>query len=111
MLKGNTVRVECHAPGGGPRASRATQGSPHLVDGLESGVLALAILPLNRPTLESVTLATEELVVVTSHDHPLAHRRSVEIADLRDVPMVMFRDGYDLRTATLAAFGQLGLEP
>ncbi|MHB8330413.1 MAG: LysR family transcriptional regulator [Acidimicrobiales bacterium] len=97
----------------GVRLTMTEQGSLHLVDELESGVLdvALAILPLNRPTLESVSLATEELVVVTSHDHELAHRRSVGIADLRDVPMVMFRDGYDLRTSTLVAFSQLGLDP
>lgn len=97
----------------GVRLTVTEQGSLHLVDGLEAGVLdvALAILPLKRPTLESLPLATEELVVVTSQGHDLAHRRAVAIADLRDVPLVMFRDGYDLRTSTLAAFSQVGLEP
>ncbi|HEV3265111.1 MAG TPA: LysR substrate-binding domain-containing protein [Acidimicrobiales bacterium] len=89
------------------------QGSRRLVDGLESGELdvALAILPLHQPLLDSVTLAIEELVVVTSADHPLAARRRIEIADLSQVPLVMFRDGYDLKTVTLSVCHQAGFEP
>jgi DNA-binding transcriptional LysR family regulator len=89
------------------------QGSRLLVDGIESGVLdlALAILPLHQPTLKSVALAIEELVVVTSTGHKLATRRRIDIAQLRGVPMVMFRDGYDLRTTALTAFHQAGFEP
>jgi DNA-binding transcriptional LysR family regulator len=89
------------------------QGSQRLVDDLASGALdvALAILPLDQPLLISVTLAVEELVVVTSTDHPLASRRRVDIADLHEVPLVMFRDGYDLKTVTLRAFREAGLEP
>jgi DNA-binding transcriptional LysR family regulator len=89
------------------------QGSPRLVDGLASGELdvALAILPLHHPLLVSVTLAVEELVVVTSTDHRLASRRRIEIADLRQVPLVMFRDGYDLKSVTLRVCRQAGFEP
>ena len=89
------------------------QGSRRLVHGLESGELdvALAILPLHQPALESVTLAVEELVVVTSTDHPLAARRRIEIADLSRVPLVMFRDGYDLKTMTLSVCHEAGFEP
>jgi DNA-binding transcriptional LysR family regulator len=89
------------------------QGSRPLVDGIESGALdlALAILPWHRPALQTVALAIEELVVVTALGHPLARRRRIDIAQLAQVPMVMFRDGYDLRTATLGAFRDVGLEP
>jgi DNA-binding transcriptional LysR family regulator len=89
------------------------QGSEHLVAGLESGDLdmALAILPLHQPRLESVSLAVEELVVVTAPDHPLAARRRITIADLRQVPLVMFRDGYDLKAMTRRACQQAGFEP
>ena len=89
------------------------QGSRHLVHELETGGidLALAILPLHQPTLVREVLAVEELVVVTAPDHRLAGRRRVGIGELRDVPMVMFRDGYDLRSATLGAFGAAGFEP
>ena len=33
------------------------------------------------------------------------------MADLRDVPLVMFREGYDLRAVTVAACQRAGFEP
>lgn len=89
------------------------RASQYLVEGLESGTLdlALAIMPLHQPMLERVVLAIEELVVVTAADHVLAGRQRITIADLRDVPMIMFREGYDLRPATLAAFERAGFAP
>jgi DNA-binding transcriptional LysR family regulator len=82
-----------------------------LVDELETGALdlALVIMPLPRPTLKDVVLATEQLVVMVAKDHPLADRERISIADLRDVPMIMFREGYDLRSATLDAFHNAGI--
>ncbi|HEX3841638.1 MAG TPA: LysR substrate-binding domain-containing protein [Acidimicrobiales bacterium] len=111
LLPAALGRFHRHHPG--VSLAVTEQGSRHLVDGLASGALdvALAILPLDQPLLVSVTLAVEELVVVTSVDHPLASRRRVEIADLWQVPLVMFRDGYDLKTVTLRAFREAGLEP
>ncbi|HWD52813.1 MAG TPA: LysR substrate-binding domain-containing protein [Acidimicrobiales bacterium] len=89
------------------------QGSQPLVAGLESGDLdlALAILPLHQPRLESVSLAVEELVVVTAPDHPLATRRRIALDDLRRVPLVMFRDGYDLKALTRRVCHEAGFEP
>jgi DNA-binding transcriptional LysR family regulator len=43
-------------------------------------------------------------VVVVATDHPLATRDHVSIADLDGVPMIMFREGYDVRNATMDAF-------
>ena len=53
------------------------QGSPQLVDELLAGTLdlALAIAPVQLRGLVSVALAEEELVVVTTPDHPLVRRR------------------------------------
>jgi DNA-binding transcriptional LysR family regulator len=89
------------------------QGSRHLIEGLESGELdvALAVVPVHQPDFERTVLAIEELVAVISTDHPLASRRRIDITDLADMPMVMFRDGYDLRATTLSAFSQAGLAP
>jgi DNA-binding transcriptional LysR family regulator len=89
------------------------QGSTHLLKGLASGELdlALAVLPVHEQGIERTVLAIEELVVAISDDHPLASRQRIGISDLADIPMVMFRDGYDLRTTTLAAFGEAGLAP
>src|SRR2546428_7094542 len=88
-------------------------GSRDLVHELEQGALdvALVILPVSHETLETSPLLREELVVAIAPDHPLASRRTIPIADLKGVPLVMFRDGYDLRAATVAACRRAGFEP
>lgn len=88
-------------------------GSRDLVSELEQGGLdvALVILPLRHEALETTPLLREELVVAVPPSHPLAARRSIPLADLRGVPLVMFRDGYDLRAATIAACRRAGFEP
>jgi DNA-binding transcriptional LysR family regulator len=102
-----------HAAHPGVSIAVSEQGSTHLLKGLASGELdlALAVLPVHAPGTERTVLAIEELVVAIRSDHPLAARHRIGIPDLADVPMVMFRDGYDLRTTTLAAFGEAGLTP
>jgi DNA-binding transcriptional LysR family regulator len=91
----------------------AEQGSTHLLQGLASGELdlALAVLPVHHPDIDRTVLAIEELVVVIRDDHPLASRRRIGISDLADVPIVMFREGYDLRATALAAFADAGRTP
>ena len=88
-------------------------GSRDLVRELEQGALdvALVILPMRHEMLETTPLLREELVVAVAPDHALASRKTVAIADLKGVPLVMFRDGYDLRATTLAAFRRAGFEP
>ena len=88
-------------------------GSQDLVDRLEKGEmdLAVVILPVDRPWVDSGELMTEELVLAVNADHPLARRRSIRVAELDRVPLVMFKDGYDLREATLLACRQAGFSP
>jgi len=73
--------------------------------------VALVVLPVDDERLDSTELFTEPLVVVLGDSHPLAGRRSLRIADLNNTPMVMFRDGYDLRVATLHALTQAHVRP
>ncbi|HLI55267.1 MAG TPA: LysR substrate-binding domain-containing protein, partial [Acidimicrobiales bacterium] len=88
-------------------------GSQDLVDRLEKGEmdLAVVILPVDRPTVSAVELLEEELVLAVDRNHPLVSRSSIRVADLEQVPLVMFKDGYDLRDATLAACRQAGFAP
>ncbi|MEV0149507.1 MULTISPECIES: LysR substrate-binding domain-containing protein [unclassified Nonomuraea] len=89
-------------------------GSRDLVRALARGQidLSLIIMPLqgDDPALVTEELLRENLVVVTSSHEPL-RKSHLRIEDLRGRPMVMFRRGYDLREATLAACRQAGFEP
>lgn len=88
-------------------------GSGDLVHELDEGRLdvALVILPVTHRSLDTVPLLREELVVAVGEGHPLADRRRLALADLRETPLVMFRAGYDLRATTLAACAAAGFEP
>ena len=88
-------------------------GSVDLVAALEEGALdvALVILPVRHDVLVTQPLVREELVVAVARSHPLAKRRTMSVADLRDVPLVMFREGYDLRGSTEAACRAAGFAP
>jgi DNA-binding transcriptional LysR family regulator len=88
-------------------------GSRDLVRLLEQGELDLAviILPVRHPILDTTPILDEELVLAVPPGHELAGRDAVAVAELGDVPLVMFRVGYDLRDTTLAAFRRAGFEP
>lgn len=88
-------------------------GSRVLLGRLERGdvELALVILPVQEESFATTPLFREELVLAVPRDHRFARRRSVRVADLRDVPLVMFREGYDLRSVTIAACQRAGFEP
>ncbi|WP_405139017.1 LysR family transcriptional regulator [Nocardia sp. NBC_01388] len=90
-------------------------GSRDLVRELTRGALdlALVILPLAEDTpLVTSPLLRENLVVASRvDDTSLPNRPHLHITDLRDRPLVMFRAGYDLREATIAACRHAGFEP
>ena len=88
-------------------------GSMDLVAAVEEGVvdIALVILPVRHDVLETQALLREALVVAVARGHPVATRRAISVAELRDTPLVMFREGYDLRSATEAACRAAGFAP
>jgi DNA-binding transcriptional LysR family regulator len=67
------------------------------------------VLPATDKRLDSTELFAETLVVALADNHPLASRRALRIACTTH--MVMFREGYDLRVATLDAFSQAHIRP
>lgn len=106
-------------------------GSRDLVRHLAAGALdlALIIVPLQRndPALLTRPILREALVLASargparpSSGGPAGSssggparpaRATVGVETLRDRPLVMFRDGYDLRDTTLAACRRAGFEP
>lgn len=87
-------------------------GSRDLVRQLAEGAIDLAMItsPAHRgdPTLDTVPILREQLTVAVPRtmDHD-----SFRIEDLRDHPLVMFREGYDLRSMTLTACQRAGFQP
>ncbi|MER7844096.1 LysR substrate-binding domain-containing protein [Kitasatospora sp. NPDC096077] len=88
-------------------------GSRDLVGWLAAGELDLALIitpPSGEaaPALAVTELLHEELVLVSAAGPA---RRAVRVAELRGRPLVMFREGYDVREAALAACRAAGFEP
>lgn len=91
-------------------------GSRDLQRELAEGALDLALVVDARlgddPALATIPLLAEDLVIISRHGHPGPTRRArMSIAELKDVPLVMFRAGYDLRETTVAACRAAGFEP
>jgi DNA-binding transcriptional LysR family regulator len=107
------VLADFHRRYPGLEVSLTEDGSRRLVTALERGELDLAvvILPIHHSWVRTEALAEEELVLAVPRDHPLAGRASVGVAELEGLPLVMFRDGYDLREATVAACRGAGFAP
>lgn len=89
-------------------------GSRDLVRQVADGALDLAVItsPLHRgnPTLDTVPVFREQLTVAVPRDTD-PDLGAFRIEDLRDRPLVMFREGYDLRSMTLAACQRAGFHP
>ncbi len=89
-------------------------GSRDLVRQLAEGAIDLALItsPAHRgdPTLDTVPILREQLTVAVSDGMDL-DLDSFRIEDLRDRPLVMFREGYDLRSMTLTACQRAGFQP
>jgi DNA-binding transcriptional LysR family regulator len=91
-------------------------GSQDLVRDLLRGELDLAmiILPAQGadPALRAEPVLRDSLVVASLDPLPMAEPGgAVHLAELRDQPLVMFREGYDLRDVTLRACREAGFEP
>jgi DNA-binding transcriptional LysR family regulator len=88
-------------------------GSHQLVPQVASGEvdLALVVMPVTDPLVETTPLFDDPLVLALAPGHPLAVRHRVKVRDLDRLDLVMFREGYDLREVTLAACLAAGVEP
>jgi DNA-binding transcriptional LysR family regulator len=66
-------------------------------------------LHTDDPDIETTPILRERLVLASRTDSTLPER--MDVSDLRDLPLVMFREGYDLRDVTLRACRAAGFEP
>jgi DNA-binding transcriptional LysR family regulator len=75
--------------------------------------LALVVLPLHTrdPALLTTQLFSEALVVAAPADGSIVRARSLRVRDLARHPLVMLRDGYEMREVVLTALRQERIEP
>lgn len=76
--------------------------------------LDVAFVPIEDglpPGLNAHMLFEDELVAVVGRTHPLAGRKQVSVAALRDEPFVFLREGTGLRRALESAARAAGFEP
>jgi DNA-binding transcriptional LysR family regulator len=91
-------------------------GSRDLTRALIGGELDLALIIVPPQGADAALTATpilrESLVIASAaRGRHTPDRDPVRLTALRDTPMVMFREGYDLRETTLHACRQAGFEP
>ncbi|WP_329048447.1 LysR substrate-binding domain-containing protein [Amycolatopsis sp. NBC_01488] len=97
------IQLELHESGSGDLRQRLAEGA------LDLALLAGARMS-GDPHLAATPLLLEELVVISPADAPVRSTR-LEVRELADVPLVMFRRGYDVREATVNACRAAGFEP
>ena len=89
------------------------QGAVTIDRMIHNGELDIALsLPTNRTAAFEVhPFTTQQIMVILSKDHPLANRKSLKIADLRDEKFVIFNENFILHERTMAACHSAGFFP
>jgi DNA-binding transcriptional LysR family regulator len=82
---------------------------------LHADALDVAFLSVNRldagPDIQLHPLLDEPLVALLAPDHPLAQRRRIDMAELRDERFVVFGEGGSLRRIVVQGAREAGFEP
>src|SRR5215217_2470274 len=82
---------------------------------LHADALDVAFLSVNRldagPDIQLHPLLDEPLVALLAPDHPLARRRRLDMAELRDERFVVFGEGGSLRRIVVQGAREAGFEP
>ncbi|EGB15990.1 transcriptional regulator, LysR family [Pseudodesulfovibrio mercurii] len=87
-------------------------GSDELEELLRAGrvELAASLLPVSEE-FEWLPVRREPLVALLSPDYPQAARKSIRLDALREVPFILFEDGFALNRIILTACRRSGFEP
>ncbi len=72
----------------------------------------LIIFPPGKMTgVDSIPVTRQELLVCLPADHPLAGRPALSLQQLENDPVVLYNDGFALRSIILSAYAEAGLTP
>lgn len=90
------------------------EGGGKIVENLTSNDdvdIGITTLPVDHTEFHSTSLYIEELLLVVSNDHHLAHLNKVDMADLKDEEFVLFHDDYYLKDQIIENCKRLGYYP
>ncbi len=73
--------------------------------------VAIAALPIGAKYLEVQPLFEEELLLVTSRDHPLATKKSIRVQDVKDFPFVLLGEAHCLADNVITFCRQKSIHP
>lgn len=73
--------------------------------------VALAALPIQEKYVDVTPLFVEELLLVTSEDHPLVTKKSIRIQDLEDFPFVLLGEAHCLSDNVVTFCRQKSIHP
>jgi len=79
--------------------------------GKEQFDLGITVLPLDSDALDIEPMVTIRAVAVMREDHPLAAKKTVQIEDLIDLPLVANAPRTVMRQRIEAAFRNIGVKP
>ncbi len=84
-----------------------------LVQGLREGDLDVAVvgLPLRQPDVVCAEILREPLFAILPPEHPLARQAEVDPRQLRELPLLLLREGHCFRQKVIALCGRSGLMP
>jgi len=87
--------------------------TPRLLKQLRAGTadLGLLTLPIDDPTLTTEPVLREEMMLVTSPEHPLAKKKVITPKDLAHQPFVLFEPGSNSRHAIEEFFAREHITP
>jgi DNA-binding transcriptional LysR family regulator len=73
--------------------------------------VGLVILPPNLTDLESHHITSQEIVVCLPTDHRLSAESFLTFEQLKDEPVILYNEGFVLRSIILNEYAKLNLEP
>ncbi len=89
------------------------EGTKLIREHIEQGLLDMGIINMDDVTdaIDAHMLIHEEMLLCTSPSHPLARKRAVRIPQLRDQPLILYREGYFLKEIVSQMFADNHVEP
>lgn len=87
--------------------------TPALLERLHDGVIDLAVvaLPAPGPWIASVELFWEPMFIVLPARHRLARQQTIRLAEVKDEPFLLLKEGHCFRDSTIGACRQARVKP